>query len=264
MTALVLALALQDAVVIERTVKATAIDVLNRRRETRRRERIVVRGADVAVTDLTFGERLIIRSDLRRVWKADPMAGTYSELSFEDVAALRKKALDELAACRARVPGTPEEKELAATLEGLDRYDAEPAAELKAAERRREILVNGDRVRLSAEIDPALAAPGYFDALAALGAFHPAVGAKLKELGGFPVKGTFRYVLFTDRVVEEFEGTTAKTQAVAPAEFELPPGLVKVPLRGLEAAPERRTSKPPAVKKSFGEDDGDKKERENQ
>ncbi|HEX7897725.1 MAG TPA: hypothetical protein VF950_08180 [Planctomycetota bacterium] len=254
-------LLVQD-VVIERTVTTTTIDSLGRRGEVRRRERIAVRGKDVAITDLTFGERMIIRSDLRRVWRADPMAGTYSELSFDDVAALRKASLDELLACKARVPGTSEEKELAAVLEGLDRYEAEPAVELRTSGAKREIVVNGDRVRLSAEIDASVAAPGYFEALGALGAFHPAVAAKLKELGGFPVKGTFRYALFMDRVIETFDGFTAKAGPAPAAEFEPPAGLAKVPLKGLQRAAERKPTKPSEVKKSFGEDDGDRKERE--
>ena len=254
-------LLVQD-VVIERSVTATKIDSLGRRGEVRRRERVAVRGSDVAITDLTFGERLIIRSDLRRVWRADPMAGTYSELSFEEVAALRKASMDELLACKARVPGTLEEKELAGVLEGLDRYEKEPTVELRTSGTKREIVVNGDRVRLSAEIDASIAAPGYFEALGALGAFHPAVAAKLKELGGFPAKGTFRYALFMDRVIETFDGLTAKAQAVPASEFELPPGLVKVPLKGLQRTAERKPEKPAEVKKSFGEDDGDRKERE--
>lgn len=255
-------LLLAQDVVLERTVTSTTIDVLGRRGEVRRRERVAVRGSDVAITDLTFGERLIIRSDLRKVWKADPMAGTYSELSFEEAAKFRKEALDELLACKARVPGTPEEKELAAVLEGLDRYEAEPSAELKAAGTRREIVLNGDRVRLSAEVDASISAPGYFEALGALGAFHPAVGAKLKELGGFPTKGTFRYALFMDRVIDTFEAVALKPGPVPASEFELPAGLTKVPLRGLQKAAERRPGRPPEVKRSFGEDDGDRKERE--
>ena len=125
-----LLLLVQD-VVLERSVTTTKIDSLGRRGEIRRRERVAVRGSDVAITDLTFGERLIIRSDLRRVWRADPMAGTYSELSFDEVAALRKAAMDELLACKARVPGTLEEKELAGVLEGLDRYEKDPTVELR-------------------------------------------------------------------------------------------------------------------------------------
>jgi hypothetical protein len=257
-------LLLAQDLVIERSVTATTLDSLGRRGDVRRRERVSVRGADVAITDLTFGERLIIRSDVRKVWKADPMAGTYAELSFDEVAALRKAAIEELLACKARVPGTPEEKELAAVLEGLDRYEAEPTVELKAAGARREIVVNGDRVRLSAEVDPSLSAPGYFEALGALGAFHPAVGAKLKELGGFPTKGTFRYALFMDRVIETFEGVTTKPGPAPASDFELPPNLTKVPLRGLQRPAERKPTKPAEVKKSFGEDDGDRKEREEQ
>jgi hypothetical protein len=256
-----LLLAAQD-VVIERDVSVTTLDLLGRRGEIRRRERLCVRGADLAISDLTFGERLIVRGELRRVYRADPQAGTYWELSFEELGTLRQAALDELAGCRARVPGTSEEKELGALLEGLDRYDAEPKVELKSEGAKREILVNGDRVRLSAEVDPSIPSAGYFGALSALGAFHPAVADKLKELGGFPVKGTFRYALFLDRVIERVDASVVKPGPAPAGDFELPPNLKKVEPRGLWRDARAKPAKPPEVKKNFGEDDGDRKERE--
>jgi hypothetical protein len=166
-------------------------------------------------------------------------------LGFDDAAGLRTRALDELAACRARVPGTSEEAALGAVLEGLDLFPAPPKAELKAEGKRRELLLNGDRVKVSVEIDPSAQAPGWFEALSAIGAFHPEAAAKLKDIGGLPLKGTLRYALFLDRVVERFETSSVKRRALADSDFALPPGLKRVPMEGLEGPPERNPSPPP-------------------
>jgi len=241
--------------VIERSVRLTRTDVLNRRHEIHRKEVIRVRGADVSVTDLTFGERLIIRPALKKVWKADPLAGTCSELSFDEVAAHRKRALDELRAARARVPGTDDERELTAILEGLDEYAAEPRVELRASGASREVVVNGDRIRAAVEVDDRLKADGYFEALACIGAFHPEIAGKIRHLGGLPKKGTLRYVLFLDRVAEQFEVTAARSEEVPDAEFALPVGLRKVPLEGFQPVPGRRPEKPGDLRRDFKEDE---------
>lgn len=261
---LVLALAQADGLEIERRVHATVVDLLGREREILRRERVLVRGSDLSIEDLTFGGRLIVRPGLKKVWRADPMAGTVSELGFDEVAALRARALDELAACRARVAGSPEDAALGAILEGLDRFPAEPSAELRSQGARREILVNGDRVRASVDVDPARSAPGWFEALGAVGAFPPAVLGKLKELGGLPVKGTLRYSLFLDRVVERFETTSVKARAIADSELEPPAGLRRVPMPSLEPPSERRPAPPAPATRDFRLDDGDRKERESE
>jgi hypothetical protein len=230
---------------IERSVQVTVLDPLGRAREVKRRERLLVRGSDLSIEDLTYGSRLVVRTGLKKVWRADPLAGTFSELGFDEAAALRTRALDELAACRARVPGTTEEAALGAVLEGLDRFAAPPRAELKAEGSRRELILNGDRVKLSVEIDPSVPAAGWFEALSAIGAFHPAAAAKLKELGGLPMKGTLRYALFLDRVVERFETSSVKRRSVAESEFAAPSGLRRVPMEGLEPPPERDPPAPP-------------------
>lgn len=256
-----LALGFQPAnpgLVVERTVRLTLTDLLNRRREIHRKEVIRVRGADVSITDLTFGERLIIRSSLKKIWKADPLAGTYSELSFDEAAAHRKRAMDELRAARARVPGTADERELTAILEGLDEFAAEPQVEVRSSGAAREVVVNGDRLRASVEVDGQLKADGYFEALSAIGAFHPAIAAKVRGLGGLPKKGSIRYVLFLDRVHEQFEVTAARGGDVADAEFDLPKGLKRIPLAGFEPAPERTLEKPGELKHDFKEDDVDR------
>jgi hypothetical protein len=245
-------------IAIERTVKRTTIDWLDRRQEVQRKELVLVKGANLAILDLTFGERLIIRSDLKKVWKADVLAGEVAEFTFDEMAALRKAALDELRGARARVPGTPEEKELDRILEGLDQFAQAPQVDLKASGPQRDLIVNGDRVRLSVQVNDKLQAPGWMDALSAVGGFHPAIAAKLKELGGLPVKGTIRYALFLDRIVEQFEVTATQPREIADVEFELPKGLVRTPLKGFEQPAERKLSRPPSVNRSFKEDEGEK------
>jgi hypothetical protein len=248
-----------DGLVVERTVKRTTIDCLGRREEVQRKERLLIRGGNLAILDLTFGERLVIRTDRQRIWKADPLARTYAEFSFDEAAARRKASLDEIRAAKGRVPGTADERELDELLQGFDQFASAPAVELKTSGAQRELILNGDRVRLSVQINEKVRAPGWMDALAAAGAFHPAVAQKLKELGGLPIKGTIRYTLFLDRVIEQFEVTSVQPREIADAEFDLPPGLTRAPLRGFEAPPARTFSTPPAsLRPSFKEDEVDR------
>jgi hypothetical protein len=247
--------------VLERTVLLTLTDVLGRRREIARREVVRVKGASLSITDLTFGERLIVRPDLKKLWRADPLGGTYSEYTFEEAAAIRRARLDELRAARARVPGTAEEKELGAILEGFDQFEAAPAVAVVQGPPLR-ITVNGlVRAEIS-RIDGQLQTPAWFDALAAVEAFPPAVRDQLKGLGGVPMKGKLRYVLFLDRVTEEFEITSARAEEVADAEFEPPAGLRKVALKEFEREPERKLEKPKEFRRDFKEDEADRRERE--
>ena len=245
-------------VAIERTVKRTSIDWLGRRQEVQRKELVLIKGSNVAIIDLTFGERLIIRSDKKKLIKADPLAREYSEFTFDEAAALRKQALDDVRAVKARVAGTADEKELDAVLEGFDQFASPPKVELKVAGAQREVILNGERVRASVQVNEQVKAPGWMEALAAIGAVHPSVAEKLRELGGVPVKGTLRYSLFLDRVVEQFEATSVQAREVPDAEFEVPPGLTRVPLRGFEQPPERKLIKPRHLNRSFKEDEADK------
>ena len=247
-----------NGVAIERTVKRTSIDWLGRRQEIQRKELVLIKGSNLAIIDLTFGERLIIRSDRKKLIKADPLAREYAEFTFEEAAALRKHALDDVRAAKARVPGTADEKELDAILEGFDQFASPPQVELKASGAQREVILNGDRVRASVQVNEQVKAPGWMEALAAIGAVHPSVAEKLRELGGIPVKGTLRYSLFLERVVEQFETTKVLPREVPDAEFELPQGLTRAPLRGFEQPPERKLTKPPHLNRSFKEDEAEK------
>lgn len=255
--------ALQDApkaaapqgLAVERTVRSTSIDWLGRKREVQRKESILLRGSNLVVNDLTYGEKLIIRTDLKKVWKADPLGGRYSEYTFDEVASIRKAALDELRSVKARIAGTKDEKELDDLLEGYDQFAAAPKVELKSTGAARELTVNDAFVRLSADVDPKLPADGFVEALGAIGAFHPAVAEKLKSLGGLPVKGKIRYVLFMDRMIDEFEVTSSAAREIADAEFELPKGLVQAPLPGFGRPPERKPARPAIAPRDFKDED---------
>ncbi|HEV3028871.1 MAG TPA: hypothetical protein VG457_14935 [Planctomycetota bacterium] len=247
-----------NGLAVERTVKRISIDWLGRKQETQRKERLLIRGGNLALIDLTFGERLIIRTDLKKIWTADPLAREYSEFTFDEAAARRKAGLDEIRAAKARVPGTTDEKDLDELLQGFDQFAAPPQVELKSSGAHRELILNGDRVRLSVQVNDKIQAPGWMDALAATGAFHPSVAEKLRELGGLPVKGTIRYALFLDRIMEQFEVTSTQPREVSDAEFEQPPGLTRVPLQGFDPPPKRSLSTPPVLKPSFKEDEADR------
>lgn len=259
---LVLAVPAQEptrtGVAVERTVRRTTIDWLGKREEIQRKELVLIKGSNLAILDLTFGERLIIRSDLKKVYKVDPLAGEYSEFTFDAAAAIRKTALDDVRAAKARVPGTTDEKELEAILEGFDQFAAAPKVELKVAGAQSEVIVNGDRVRASVQVNPQVKAPGWVEALAGIGAVHPSVAEKLRELGGIPVKGTLRYSVFLDRIVEQFDVTSAQAREVPDADFELPAGLTRVPLRGFERPPERKLTTPRQLRQTFKEDEAEK------
>jgi len=247
-----------NGVAVERTVKRVSIDWLGRKQETHRKERLLIQGGNFALIDLTFGERLIIRTDRKTIWKADPLAREYAEFTFDEAAARRKAGLDEIRAAKARVPGTTDEKELDDLLQGFDQFAAPPQVELKSTGAQRELILNGDRVRISVQVNDKIQAPGWLESLAATGAFHPLVAAKLKELGGLPVKGTIRYALFLDRIIEQFEVTSVQPREISDAEFELPPGLTRTPLRGFDPPAKRALSTPPLLKPSFKEDERDR------
>jgi hypothetical protein len=239
---------------VQRTVHATYIDWLGRKREVQRKESVLIRGSNVVVNDLTFGEKLIIRTDQKKVWMADPLGGHYSEYTFEEVASIRKASFDELRSVKTHVTGTKDEKELDDLLEAYDQFAVAPKVELAAREQKREVAINGELVRATVDIDPKIPVGGYFDAFAAIGAFHPAVAEKLRSLGGLPVRGKIRYVLFMDRIVEEFEVTSVKAQEVPDSDFDLPKGLSKVPLKGFGRPPERKPPKPAEFRRDFSED----------
>lgn len=253
-----------EGLTIERTASLSVMDPITldprRARQVRRKEVLRIRGGDASLTDLTFGERLIIRSGARRVLKADPLGGVYSEYSFEEVHSLRKRALEEIRSAQARLAGSPEAKDLEVLLEGYDQFKGDPKVELRVdRDGNRSLLVNGDLVRLKVPAGAGmLPGAGYFEVLSHLGAFHPRVAAKLKELGGFPEKGTLRYVLFLDRVTEDYEVASVRKEEIPDAEFELPPGLRKVPLKGFEPEAEKKPAKPLQFRRDFREDEIDR------
>ena len=64
--------------VVERDVELLLVDPLDRQREIHRRERISYQEGNLLIEDLTFGEKLLIRTDQKAVWVIDTLAGTWS------------------------------------------------------------------------------------------------------------------------------------------------------------------------------------------
>jgi hypothetical protein len=127
--------------------------------------------------------------------------------------------------------------------------------EWRATGERRELVLNGDRVRASFVLDAGPPAPGWFAALAGAGAFPPAAAEALVALPGLPVRGTLRYVFLAERVIETFEVTRRAAREISDAEFEAPTGMKRVPFPGLERPAERRPAPPSSVPRDFKEDD---------
>jgi hypothetical protein len=255
--------------VIERTVRQKIADLTGRESEIHRSERVKVRGDRVSIEDQTFGRRLIIRPDLGLAWVIDGVDGTYSEVTFEAVAKRRAEVLKELRSALRRVAGSSDETSLTDTLLRLGELPEGMPVTVQSTEKSekvggrdavgREIRL-GDKISyINVFVDPSLKdALGYFEALAKIGAFHPAVADRLKQLGGFPVRGEVRYALFFDLVKSSEEVTSAAKADVTDAEFEKPAGLKKIPLAAIEPSAWKPPEKPKDFKRSFTEDEIDR------
>lgn len=258
MNALLLLLACLQApqgLELERSVTRVSLDLLGRRQELRRKECLLIRDDALLIQDLTFGERWILRPSEKKIRHVDLLLGQWSELSYERLGQLRRAAFDGIRGARERVPGTADQADLDALLEGFDQFKAKPVVESRDSEGRREIVLNGDLVRASLQLDASAKAPGWFAALASTDAFPPGVAVALGELPGLPVKGTLRYVFLLDRVVEQFEVVRSTSRVITDAELAVPAGLQKVLMPGVERPEERRPQRPAALPKDFKEDD---------
>src|SRR5262245_46054622 len=104
---IVLALLVQtDGVVVDRRAKLKSRDTVGRASEIVRRETVKIQNGNVAIDDVTFGTRLVIRPDKKLAWVIDMQGGTYSELTFDDVARRRAQELAQLAEAKKRDRGT--------------------------------------------------------------------------------------------------------------------------------------------------------------
>ncbi len=259
--------------VLERKVHVRTWDLVRRTSECRRVERIRISGGDVAVEDLTFGTTLVIRPGAKKILRVDHVGRTWSETGFEALAARKAAVLAELAAARDRVPGTRDAEDISTTLFQLGVLpEGEEIAVVDTGKSEnvlgrdcpgREIRIGKDVHYIAVQVDPSLAgALAYYDALAAAGAFHPKVAAKLRELGGFPVKGEVRYALFLEPVASTEEVVGAQAAAVPASAFEVPAGYAKTPFEGVDVVSGAKPEKPKQFEKSFREDDLDRPKNE--
>ncbi len=256
-----------DDLTLERRTRLVAYDPVDRPREVQRDERLKMQGAKIAIEDLTFGTRFIIRGDKKLVWIADPLAGTYSELTFEQITKRRAEMIAEIVKAKERVAGSDDEKVLANLLAALGEFPSPPRVAVAGNAKAdgiagrvcvgKEVMLDGTIQRLNVLVDPTMKTK-YFELMSAIGGYPPAVAQALDQLGGFPLRGTMRYALFMDRVMETFDTTSIKTDAIPEKDFDLPDGLRKIPLAGFEPVAVKKPEKPKDFTRSFKEDDIDR------
>jgi hypothetical protein len=259
----------QSGFVLEREAKLFLADPLWRLREIHRKERVTYQDGNLLIEDLTFGEKLLIRTDQKKVWRIDTLGGTYSELTFDQVKARQAEVLKEIQGTIDRVKGTQEEGEIRSLLAAYGWYESEPAAEVRSIGKSvqiagrdcvgKDLVINGDTFLFSqVYVDASLPADGYFATLAQVSTFPPKVLDALQGLGGVPLRGRERHILFLDRLLIDLETTSVEAKEIPAETFAPPTGLRRVPLKGFEPAEKRKIDRPKTFEKSFKEDDIDR------
>jgi hypothetical protein len=254
---------------LERSVRLRISDLAGRETEIHRLERVKILGTRVSIDDETFGRRLIIRPDLGLAWVIDRVDGTYSEVAFEAFAKRRAAVIAELKSTLARVEGSMDADPITVTLLRLGDMPETTPVTIRPTDRAEKVAGRdavGREIRIGKEIsyinvlvDPSLeGALGYFEALSKVGAFHPAVADRLKQLGGFPVRGDVRYALFFDLVRATEEVTSAVKADLADSDFDVPAKLKRVPLATVDPAAWTPPAKPKQFQRSFAEDEMDR------
>jgi len=247
--ALLAALLLQDPpgdpLCVHRNSRIKVVDTVGRDREIHREERVWIAPNRVRIEDLTFGRDLLILLDERKLVLIDRPGKTHSEATFDEIVSRRKRFLEELAAARGRVRGTPDDEPLARLEQGLALEIGEVKAELTGRTdtilgrpcKEAQLLVDG-KVQVARHfID--LSFPegvGYLKALAAIhGLSSQAAGAEAFK--GLPVRGVVRYVLGLDRVQAEEEVTSVERKPAPTGVFEPPEGSKLVPFAEVRELP---------------------------
>ncbi|MBI3271377.1 MAG: hypothetical protein HYZ53_20470 [Planctomycetes bacterium] len=259
--ALALALLLLSAVprpasadlVLDRTLREKVTRPLGEVTVRTRRERVSLAADRVRLEDLQSGEYLIFRLDKGLFWRVDANARTVAEVTFDELRRLETAFRGELREVLARLdPASDEARRAAALLAALEAAAA-PGPETSAAEDgRREaiagetaghlVLTAGGRSVFEGWLVPAPAeGPVLYRVLGAVQAVPGSLARALEGLGRIPLRSSYSFVLFRDRLEVDEEVTRVERGEVPAAEFEPPAGFRSVPLRGylpLEAARE--------------------------
>lgn len=253
---------------IERKTKSSIFDTVNRKKYFSQREYLKIKDGNIKIENITFKEILIIRVDRKLVWKIDTLKGTYSELSFEQIAKRKKEIMDEIKSTKNAVQGTEEEKNIDKIL--IDLGDISSDAKIEVKDIGSPIEIAGIKcIEKKVLVDNRVVIDGffteelkegesYFKALSQIGAFPSVLYDKIASFKGLILKGDFRYTLFADRVTTTIETISISKDLINKEEFELPKELKKVPLLGFEEEPEQELQKPKEPRKDFYEDELDK------
>lgn len=239
MSSLLLLLALQDAVVIERDADLKVWNTLGEEKKIKTKQILTFTSDALRIEDVTFGTVIVIKGD--RIAKFDP----HLKIAYEaDLATLRKAQdaeLDEIAQSRSQVKGTEDEKLLTATLLRFGRYDDAPTVDAKPTTRRQDVagratieynvnVETGGRTQRFAEMWFDGAAPAnYYAVLAKAGAFHPKIAAALGDVKGAALSGRERFVLLGESYLVDFTATAVFIKSVDASAFDAPAGFAKAP-----------------------------------
>lgn len=222
-------------------------------------EHIRIQPEKVRIANLTLGQVLIVRLDQKKLLVLDVLQHTQSVVTFEQIAARRRAAMDDVRDAHTRVQDTPEAARLASLLRGFGMFlGAPPQVERRATGEkatiagreaaRVQIVIDGEtRVDVWAGDGPE-EARWYYEALAALQAVPPEAAEALRACGGIPLREDSRYALFLDRVRVQAEVTLVDTGPIPAAEFEAPSDFRTVPFDALpdDAGRELPGAPPPA------------------
>lgn len=216
-------------------------------------EQVRIQPEKVRITNVTLGRALIVRLDQKKVIHLDLLQGTRSVLTFQQLAARRQAALEDVRGARERVQDTPEAARLAGVLSGFGVFLDGPPKVDRAATAEKESIAGREaaRVKITVGGEPRFdlwvaegpeEARWYYEALGALQAFPAEAAEALRRCGGFPLREDARYALFLDRVRVRAEATSIDAGPIPPSEFEAPDDFRSVPF---EALPEDPAPDPP-------------------
>lgn len=249
---------------VERTAREKVTRPLGEVQVRVRRQQVLLAADRVRIDDLLSGERLIFRLDRGLLWRVDPNAGTYSEVTFEALAVAESAFRDELRQVCSRLDPASEEAhrvgDLLAALEAAAAAgpEVQPVAEADAptvageATAHQRIVAGGRALYDGWFVAAPAEGAAWFRALAAVHAMPTAPCAALGRLGKLPLRASYSLVLFRDRLDVDEEVSRLRRDPIPPEEFDLPAGLRQVDLPGyqplgiaLAAAPGALEGAPP-------------------
>jgi len=216
---------------IERKVKLSIFDTVSKKMLEAHKECLQMKGGNVRIENITFGEVLIIRTDKKLVWEIDKLRQTYVELSFKDIFDKRREILDNIKLAKNSVVGTEEEKDIDKIL--FDMGDVSPDIKINAEDtsledevvgikcKKKKIYV-GNKILVDGYFtDVFEEGSAYFESLTQIGAFPVSMTNCFATKGLF-LKGNLWYTLFDKRITATIETLSISKDIIKAEDFDIP------------------------------------------